>query len=208
MSVKISAEAVEVGTTCSRSAQAQHQSAVASSMDLPAANTPRHALRPAMVAAIDLDQFAVALAPRAGLMKTPALLAATATVHPPPSLRVQVSRGVLDAILREQNLRRQARTRSLRNAVGPARPHTRGSRRSSWLFEVRPRALWIIAPPPPSRYATTSRRVCRVLSPRIAAAETSVQRLAKTSERTSMRRSSCPLMLKRSNLRLRHLSEG
>jgi hypothetical protein len=78
----------------------------------------------------------------------------------------------------------------------------------SWLFELRPRALWIIAPPPPSRYATTNRRVCLVLIPRIAAAEIPVRRFARTSERISMRRSSCPLMLKRSNLRLRHLTKG
>ncbi len=61
---------------------------------------------------------------------------------------------------------------------------------------------------PPSRYAATSRRACRVLSRRIAAAETSVRRFANTSERTSMRRSSCLRRVKRSNLRLRHLSEG
>jgi hypothetical protein len=31
--------------------------------------------------------------------------------------------------------------------------------------EVRPRALWIIAPPPTSRYAASRRRVCLMLSP-------------------------------------------
>src|SRR5258708_14881255 len=70
----------------------------------------------------------------------------------------------------------------------------------SRLFEVRPRALWISAPPLPTRYAVSSRRVCLVLNPRIAAAEISVRRLAKTSERTSMRCSSRPLIVTKSNL--------
>jgi hypothetical protein len=52
----------------------------------------------------------------------------------------------------------------------------------SRLFEDRPRALWISAPPPPSRYAVSSRRVCLVLNPRIAAAEISVRRRARTSD--------------------------
>src|ERR1700736_2494630 len=70
----------------------------------------------------------------------------------------------------------------------------------SRLFEVRPRALWISAPPPPSRYAVSSRRVCLVLSPKIAAAEISVRRLAKTSEKTSMRCNSRPLIATKPNL--------
>src|SRR5260370_40089588 len=78
----------------------------------------------------------------------------------------------------------------------------------SRLFEVRPRALWISAPPPPSRYALSSRRVCLVLNPRIAAAEISVRRLARTSERTSMRCSSRPLIVTKSNLCLPNLIFG
>jgi hypothetical protein len=35
-------------------------------------------------------------------------------------------------------------------------------------------SLWISAPPPPSRHAVSSRRICLVLNPRIAAAEVSV----------------------------------
>ena len=78
----------------------------------------------------------------------------------------------------------------------------------SRLFEVRPRALWIRAPPPPSRYAVSSRRVCLVLNPRIAAAEISVRRLARTSERTSMRCSSRPLIVTKPNLFLPNLTFG
>jgi hypothetical protein len=78
----------------------------------------------------------------------------------------------------------------------------------SRLFEVRPRALWISAPPPSSRYAVSSRRVYLVLNPRIAAAEISLRRLARTSERTSMRCSSRPLIVTKSNLCLPNLIFG
>jgi len=49
--------------------------------------------------------------------------------------------------------------------------------------------LWRVGSP------VSSRRVCLVLNPRIAAAEISVRRLARTSEGTSMRCSSRPLIV-------------
>ena len=54
----------------------------------------------------------------------------------------------------------------------------------------------------------SSRRVCLVLNPKIAAAEISVRRLARTSERTSMRCSSRPLIVTKSNLCLPNLIFG
>jgi hypothetical protein len=54
----------------------------------------------------------------------------------------------------------------------------------------------------------SSRRVCLVLNLRIAAAEISVRRLARTSERTSMRCSSRPLIVTKSNLCLPNLIFG
>src|SRR5260370_11691340 len=57
----------------------------------------------------------------------------------------------------------------------------------SRLFEVRPRALWISAPPPPSRYTVGSRRVCLALNARSPAADISVRRLARTSANQRLR---------------------
>jgi hypothetical protein len=63
-----------------------------------------------MIAAIDLDQFAIALAPKPGLGGSFGAACATATAHPRPSTCVG-SAGDLDSVFRKQNFGRQARTK-------------------------------------------------------------------------------------------------
>ena len=117
--------------------------------------SPR-SLEPAMLAAIDLDQFAQALPPQSWLVEASYVASATATRRPRPttSARSRV-RPRCRAAPAEPPPQVSVRSHgsSAGRVPGPAHEHLR----PNLLLAGRPRLLWIRDPPPPSRYLATSR---------------------------------------------------
>src|SRR5271170_2136848 len=111
-------------------------------------------------------------------------------------------------MLFKQHLARQSRPEV--GVLGPDNRHrVLTNTGDEAVVRARPRALWMSAEPPLSRYAVNNLLVCRVLIPSTVAADRSVLSFATTSESTSIRCSSRPLIVIRSNLRLpNHTSEG
>jgi hypothetical protein len=162
-------------TTCSRSPRSR------SSMKIIKGARCAPILEPAVLAGVDLDQFAVGFTPQARLMKASSLLARQPKPildHPPAQ---RLSRD-LDSVFLEQNLRRQARAE-----IGIARPnqldHILEDARNKSV--VRSAATSLVDERTATTIAIRCQQPARLprAQPQNRTAEISVRRIARTSER-------------------------
>ena len=107
------------------------------------------ALKRAMITAMDLDQFAVALAPETWLVEGPSLL----TQEPSPSATIHRRRVSRPVMIECYSSRISVASVGPKSAYFDRTSSTAYSRTpgTERLFDERPRDLWMIAPPPPSR---------------------------------------------------------